>query len=399
MVWGCRLLSSVRAIRHKLCSNPQPKHPPRQNVLSNDSVRMLAQADEFELVKQIHEFYADFYALTPTAFTLSIPSNSTLTTPLADRTRDGLFALLLALKKKPAIRYQVSSHDAGRIAALLSQHIDQHQETLDFGASARQDDVPPLLLILDRTDDPITPLLNQWTYQAMVHELLGIKNNLVELPPDLVSLPKGSSEAQSVVLSPLSDDFYREIMYSDFGSLHDSVQSKLEEFKKANPGMTQGANVSFKTIGEMQKFVEKYPQMHKMKDNVSKHVNLLQCLSKLVDRRELMAVSELEQQLACVQDHRGSFKQLLSMLGGEGGTNYKISDSDKMRLVMLYVLRYQKEATSKGTLEQIKAILPAQPIPGSYTPHAGAPEENMPPANKMPDVNCALNPKPLTQIP
>ncbi len=35
------------------------------------------------------------------------------------------------------------------------------------------EDVPPLLLILDRSDDPLTPLLNQWTYQAMVHELLG----------------------------------------------------------------------------------------------------------------------------------------------------------------------------------------------------------------------------------
>lgn len=119
------------------------------------------------------------------------------------------------------------------------------------------------------------------------------------------------------------------------------AQSKLEEFKQANPAMTHGANVSFKTIGEMQKFVERYPQMHKMKDNVSKHVNLLQCLSKIVDRRELMAVSELEQQLACVQDHKGAFKHLVSMLGGEGGTNYKITDKDKMRLVMLYVLRYQ----------------------------------------------------------
>ena len=33
------------------------------------------------------------------------------------------------------------------------------------------------VLILDRRDDPVTPLLNCWTYQAMIHELLGIKNN------------------------------------------------------------------------------------------------------------------------------------------------------------------------------------------------------------------------------
>ena len=39
----------------------------------------------------------------------------------------------------------------------------------------------PLLLILDRRNDPVTPLLTQWTYQAMVHELLGITNGRVSL--------------------------------------------------------------------------------------------------------------------------------------------------------------------------------------------------------------------------
>ena len=38
-----------------------------------------------------------------------------------------------------------------------------------------------MLLILDRCEDPFTPLLNQWTYQAMLHELVGIKHNKIEL--------------------------------------------------------------------------------------------------------------------------------------------------------------------------------------------------------------------------
>jgi vacuolar protein sorting-associated protein 45 len=82
------------------------------------------------------------------------------------------------------IRYQASSGDAERLAALLSQHMEQQQETLDFGRSSdERSDVPALLLLLDRNDDPLTPLLNQWTYQAMVHELMGIRNNVVEIPP------------------------------------------------------------------------------------------------------------------------------------------------------------------------------------------------------------------------
>lgn len=31
----------------------------------------------------------------------------------------------------------------------------------------RRTEVSPLLLIVDRRDDPVTPLLNQWTYQVI----------------------------------------------------------------------------------------------------------------------------------------------------------------------------------------------------------------------------------------
>ena len=38
-----------------------------------------------------------------------------------------------------------------------------------------------MLLILDRRNDPVTPLLTQWTYQAMVHDLIGIHHGRVDL--------------------------------------------------------------------------------------------------------------------------------------------------------------------------------------------------------------------------
>jgi len=56
--------------------------------------------------------------------------------------------------------------------------MQQENQLFEF----KQPDSPPLLLILDRRNDPVTPLLNQWTYQAMIHELIGIKNNLVSSP-------------------------------------------------------------------------------------------------------------------------------------------------------------------------------------------------------------------------
>lgn len=50
-------------------------------------------------------------------------------------------------------------------------------------------------------------LLLQWTYQAMVHELLGIKNNRTNLS----SVPGVSRDLQEVVLSAEHDEFYANV--------------------------------------------------------------------------------------------------------------------------------------------------------------------------------------------
>ena len=55
-------------------------------------------------------------------------------------------------------------------------HIRSNESGLfqgDFGA---------VLLLLDRMEDPAIPLLSQWTYQAMVYELLALQNLGTKLP-------------------------------------------------------------------------------------------------------------------------------------------------------------------------------------------------------------------------
>lgn len=58
-----------------------------------------------------------------------------------------------------------------------------------------------------------------------------------------------------------------------------------------------GAESSAGSIQEMQRIVEKFPEMTKMKDTVSKHVNILHYLSTLIEQHNLLEVSELEQQV------------------------------------------------------------------------------------------------------
>lgn len=62
----------------------------------------------------------------------------------------------------------------------------------------------------------------------------------------------------------------------------------------------------------MKKFVESYPEFRKMAGNVSKHVALMSELSRIMDGRSLMDVSELEQELACNHSPAEAFSKVIS---------------------------------------------------------------------------------------
>lgn len=58
----------------------------------------------------------------------------------------------------------------------------------------------------------------------------------------------------------------------------------------------------------LQAFVENYPQFKKMSGTVSKHVTVVGELSRLVSERNLLEVSEVEQELACQNDHSSALQ-------------------------------------------------------------------------------------------
>jgi hypothetical protein len=188
----------------------------------------------------------------------------------------------------------------------MRQHRFQSETTLfDF----RLTQVPPLLLILDRRNDPVTPLLSQWTYQAMVHELLGIQNGRVDLSlvpdigPDLSvshcllcsNTPINHAGCQEITLTPSTDPFFAAHFLATFGDLGTSLKSYVQSYQSRS--LAQGPS-SINSISDMKRFVEEYPEFRKLGGNVSKHVALVGELSRIVGRDKLLEVGEVEQGLA-----------------------------------------------------------------------------------------------------
>ncbi|EGD76131.1 vacuolar protein sorting 45A [Salpingoeca rosetta] len=304
------------------------------NTLTSSQLEQLAHADEHEVVRQVQEVYADYLAVDHNLVTLNIvgclaPGRDSWRKPCLDRTTEGVVSMLLSLKKTPTIRFAGKSDVCKRLAADVAYIIEREAELFSF---RQTHDTPPLLLLLDRRDDPVTPLLNQWTYQAMVHEVLGIHNNRV----DLSGVPGASRDTKEVVISVDADDFYKKNIYLNFGEIGENIRTLVAEFQERTK-----SHENIESIADMKAFVESYPQFRQMSGTVSKHVTLVGELSRRVESGDLLNVSEIEQEISCQSNHSEVVQKIREQL-----SNPKVSAQNKTRLVLLYALRYERHSNS-----------------------------------------------------
>lgn len=310
------------------------------NTVRPTYLEEIADADAQHRVLKVLEYYLDFYALDAHLFAMNaspcvdsmLGLASTLANPGFERTVDGIVASMLALRRRPTIRYLFSSSLCRNLAERVMVRMDQESDLFTF----RSQGSPPLLLILDRCEDPVTPLLNQWTYEAMIHELIGLENNRVSLacasdiPDDL----------KEVVLDTTTDDFFKDNRYENFGELGVNLKKMVDDFHKQSNTSTTSASIE-----DMMRFVGNYPAFRKTMNNVSKHVAVSSELSRLVERNQLLHVSQLEQDMACREAENDHRRRVMECLG-----NSRMTNSDKIRLVMIYSLRYEQTPTIRKTL-------------------------------------------------
>ncbi|KAL7280139.1 hypothetical protein ACG7TL_006557 [Trametes sanguinea] len=304
------------------------------NILSKTAIERLADVDEFEVVREVQEYFADYAPILPCLFSLNHTPNAQRplygNSPNAwdpkalERAVQGVTAVLLSLKKKPVIRYEKSSPMAKKLGVEIQHRIQAESQLFDF----RLTQVPPLLLILDRRSDPVTPLLSPWTYQAMVHELLGIQNGRV----DLSMVPDIRPELKEVTLTPNTDPFFAAHYLATFGDLGTALKNYVQSYQSHSLAHNPS---SINSITDMKRFVEEYPEFRKLGGNVSKHVALVGELSRVVERDKLLDLGEVEQGLATGSG--ADLKDVQALVA-----NPAIQPWNKLRLVMLYALRYQK---------------------------------------------------------
>lgn len=319
------------------------------NVVPHMRLEQLACCDEHEVVQQVQEFFADVYAVGHDLFSLNLPSTARLTEDrgswtsyeesVFDRTLEGLLSVCLTLRMKPAIRYTAASNLTRQVAERLQMRIQEEQNLFETMDRDRKVEGQPILLLLDRRNDPVTPLLNQWTYQAMLHELLSVENNRI----DMSKVPGISQELQMIVMSACQDAFFEENLYSNFGELGINIQKYLEDYQQQTK-----STAKIESIEDMQKFVDNYPEFRKLSGNVSKHVAVVHELHRLVETNGLLEASQLEQEIACSDNRQEHYRAVCDMLRGE-----KVTPFQRLRLVLLYALKYEGDPSIQQLKKQL----------------------------------------------
>lgn len=158
------------------------------------------------------------------------------------------------------------------------------------------------LLIVDRSIDPAAPLLHEFTYQAMINDLLpveetenhmGIKYSYEYTQAD------GSMDSKDVILDE-EDNVYKSIRHMHIAECTNHLVEKFNEFLSQNKAATNDRSTeapkdSTKSLKDMKEMLTNLPQFQDLKAKYSAHLSIAQECMSYFERHKLNSVGNLEQ--------------------------------------------------------------------------------------------------------
>ncbi|KAL7595463.1 hypothetical protein Lser_V15G27747 [Lactuca serriola] len=208
------------------------------------------------------------------------------------------------------------------------------------------------LLILDRSIDQIAPVIHEWTYDAMCHDLLEMDGNKYV---HVVSVPSkiGDGYERKEVLLEDHDPVWLELRHSHIADASERLHDKMTNFVSRNKAaQMHGRDGGEMSTRDLQKMVQALPQYNEQMDKLSLHVDLAGKINGIIREMGLREVGQLEQDL--VFGDAGT-KDIIKFLKEQDAT-----DEQKIRLLMIYVATHpEKFETDKlAKILELADLLP-----------------------------------------
>ncbi|GAB4834255.1 STXBP unc-18 S1 [Ancistrocladus abbreviatus] len=185
------------------------------------------------------------------------------------------------------------------------------------------------LLVLDRSVDQIAPVIHEWTYDAMCHDLLNMEGN--KYVHEVPSRTGGPPEKKEVLLEE-HDPVWLELRHAHIADASERLHEKMTNFVAKNKaaqiqhGSRDAGELSTR---DLQRMVQALPQYSEQIDKLSLHVEVAGKINKIIREQGLKDLGQLEQDL--VFGDAGT-KELINFFR----TKEDLIREHKLRLLMVY---------------------------------------------------------------
>ncbi|KAL7439031.1 hypothetical protein ACHAXH_007061 [Discostella pseudostelligera] len=353
--------------------------------------RLVVNTGGLDNIASVHDQFVEFACLENRLFSLNVSESYVLYNNPGANEQDmemamngiagGLFSVVATLGCVPVIRCPRGGAPE-MVARKLNRLIVEHPTLVRSKDGRHQTHHRPVLVIMDRNMDLITPVQHASTYQALIDDVLEHNSNRVEFnvkPDASAEKAAGSSSsrrAPPVVrktydIDPDVDPFYSRHKFNPFPEAIESNSAELQDvtakeqqirFKAGggaggkDPAATIGAGVGGGDSSELATAVESLPILLERKKKLEVHTSILQAAMNEVAARDVPQFFELEIALATGTYKNDSAKAKKDVMELVSDTT-KGNVDDKVRLVIVYALSKVKISDIDEVAQAMKESL------------------------------------------
>ncbi|KAJ2904240.1 syntaxin binding protein 1, partial [Coemansia aciculifera] len=245
------------------------------------------------------------------------------------------------LKENPVVRYLLLDQEvhgdtkARPLAFLFHTEMERIREALPAEDESSSRKSPTELIIVDRSADPYAPVLHEFTYEAMVHDLLEIEDG--KKFSYTAQLANGTEETKTVVLDD-TDPVWKEFRFQHISDAQQGILKKFQDLVGSNRaivGMQAGERVD---LSRMRDVVNNMPQFKDQMSLIASHITIMQRCMDQFEKLHLSDLGMLEQNLAVGLTPDGDKYKSGDIDIAYVLNNPSIASEDKLRLLLIFFI-------------------------------------------------------------
>lgn len=217
------------------------------------------------------------------------------------------------------------------------------QEEIDKYATYHNNFPPPssrpraTLYILDRSLDLIAPLVHEFTYQAMVHDLLPVKEGEKVTYKVVSNEGRADQEIKELEISE-KDKVWVANRHKHMKDTIERLMGEFQSFLDDNPHFANVDNKGANSLNVIKDMLAGLPQFQERKEAYSLHLSMAQDCMNAFQRRKLPDLASVEQSLATGLDEEYKKPKNLADQVVRALDEETIATPDRLRLLLLYIL-------------------------------------------------------------